>query len=342
MAKEIRVIIVGAAGVQGKALVKLLVDGGCTIVGAVGRTSHIGEDAGTVAGIDPLGVPITRADELEQMLIDLKPDIVVDSSAPGLPSVYPTLKLCAEHGVDVAELSEEAAFPQAADAAIYEELDAICKRTGATIYATGYQDIAWNAYATAAMATCVNIKRVYGEEWMIADFFHEIAGFLTGSGLTREEFDRDFGSELHLKGYEFILQQIAQELDLTITKSESSVEFVELEEDYAIPNTDKVVPAGNAWGSKTHVHFETEEGIDLDGCFIGGYMCQGAAPRAYWKVEGDPGVELTAVCDDAERQTVTDVVNRLPDIINAPAGFLLIQDMPKYSYKAKPLPTYVK
>lgn len=39
MAKEIRVIIVGAAGFQGRALVKMLADGGCTIVGAVGRTA---------------------------------------------------------------------------------------------------------------------------------------------------------------------------------------------------------------------------------------------------------------------------------------------------------------
>lgn len=154
----------------------------------------------------------------------------------------------------------------------------------------------------------------------------DIACYLTGSGLSREEFDRVFGSELHLTGFQYILQQIAQELGLTITKHKSSVEFVELEEDYAIPNTDMVAPAGNAWGSKNHVHFETEEGIDLDGCFIGGYLCQGADPRTYWKVEGNPGVELTAVCDNAQRQTATDVVNRLPGIINAPAGFLLIQE----------------
>lgn len=133
--------------------------------------SHIGEDVGTVAGIGSLGVQIRSADELEQMLVDLNPDIVVNSTAPDFPSAYPTLKLCAEHGVDVAELTEDAAFPQASNSAIYEDLDAICKRTGATIVATGYEDIAWNAYATAAMASSINVKRIYGEEWMIADFF---------------------------------------------------------------------------------------------------------------------------------------------------------------------------
>ncbi|MEJ1157010.1 4-hydroxy-tetrahydrodipicolinate reductase [Prosthecomicrobium sp. N25] len=59
---EMRLIVVGAAGRMGQALVRAVAAAeGVTLSGAVERAGspHLGRDAGAVAGLEPLGVPIS-------------------------------------------------------------------------------------------------------------------------------------------------------------------------------------------------------------------------------------------------------------------------------------------
>src|SRR5687768_719210 len=74
----IDVAILGAAGRMGQRLVALArSDGGFNIVGALERPDHeaIGRDAGEVAGIGTIGVPITA--ELKK-----NPQVLIDFTAP--------------------------------------------------------------------------------------------------------------------------------------------------------------------------------------------------------------------------------------------------------------------
>lgn len=56
-----RVAIAGAAGRMGRALVRAAKDGGAVVVAATERRGapDLGKDAGALAGVDPLGVPLT-------------------------------------------------------------------------------------------------------------------------------------------------------------------------------------------------------------------------------------------------------------------------------------------
>ena len=76
MEDEIRVMVTGAAGRMGREVVKAVCGAdGLALQGAV-DIALVGQDAGSVAGIGPAGVPI-RAD-LEAALRDLRPDVMVD------------------------------------------------------------------------------------------------------------------------------------------------------------------------------------------------------------------------------------------------------------------------
>lgn len=83
MAERIRVAIAGAAGRMGRAAVRAVAAApDMTLSAALGRERGVGQDAGTVAGMTPLGIRVTAdlADVLEA-----KPDVLIEF-CPGAPA----------------------------------------------------------------------------------------------------------------------------------------------------------------------------------------------------------------------------------------------------------------
>jgi len=74
-----RVVVTGAAGRMGRAAVRTIARrDDMMLVGALGRTAGIGEDAGTVAGAGAIGVPITAS--LPEIFLVGRPTVLVDLS----------------------------------------------------------------------------------------------------------------------------------------------------------------------------------------------------------------------------------------------------------------------
>ena len=74
-----RVVVAGAAGRMGRAAVRAIARrDDMLLVGALGRTASVGQDAGTVAGAGPLGVPIGA--DLAALLAAGRPTVLVDLS----------------------------------------------------------------------------------------------------------------------------------------------------------------------------------------------------------------------------------------------------------------------
>ncbi|MCH4188083.1 MAG: 4-hydroxy-tetrahydrodipicolinate reductase [Megasphaera sp.] len=93
----IRVLVNGADGRMGSQVVKAVYeDKELEFVGGVSIT-HIGADAGELAGVGPLGIPIREG--LGQALEDIKPDVVVDFTAPRV--IFDNAKTVISHGVDM-------------------------------------------------------------------------------------------------------------------------------------------------------------------------------------------------------------------------------------------------
>ncbi|MDR5709044.1 MAG: 4-hydroxy-tetrahydrodipicolinate reductase [Armatimonadota bacterium] len=74
----LRVAVSGAAGRMGRAVVRAVVrEPDLRLVAAFGHTRALGEDAGEVAGVGPMGIPIRPAEEIE----GLAADVLVDFTA---------------------------------------------------------------------------------------------------------------------------------------------------------------------------------------------------------------------------------------------------------------------
>jgi 4-hydroxy-tetrahydrodipicolinate reductase len=59
-------------------------------------------------------------------------------------------------------------------------------------------------------------------------------------------------------------------------------------------------------------------------------------------VSGEPDLRLTNPAVPTMMSTCCQMVNRIPDVINAPPGFITIEKLPALRYRTYPLGTYVK
>jgi len=87
---EMRLVVVGATGRMGRMLIRAVAETeGCRLVGAIGREgSHaLGQDAGVLAGLAPLGVSVT-ADPLP---VFAKADGVLDFTSPAATVSFASL-----------------------------------------------------------------------------------------------------------------------------------------------------------------------------------------------------------------------------------------------------------
>ena len=72
-----RVVVAGAAGWMGRAAVRTIARrDDMTLVGALGRTSALGQDAGVVAGAGAIGVQVGA--DLGQIFLTARPTVLVD------------------------------------------------------------------------------------------------------------------------------------------------------------------------------------------------------------------------------------------------------------------------
>jgi 4-hydroxy-tetrahydrodipicolinate reductase len=93
---QLRIIVAGAGGRMGAAnIAAIAAHGGVELVGALDRTGSaaLGKDAGTLTGIEPLGVPVT--DDAAPLLE--KADAIIDFTAPSASVAL--AKLAAEKGL---------------------------------------------------------------------------------------------------------------------------------------------------------------------------------------------------------------------------------------------------
>lgn len=91
----IRVLVNGAAGKMGRAMLScLLKEEDMQLVAAVDK-SHVGEDAALVAGCAPVGVMIT--DDLAKALEEAKPDVMLEFTIPAF--VRSNLEIALAHKV---------------------------------------------------------------------------------------------------------------------------------------------------------------------------------------------------------------------------------------------------
>lgn len=103
----------------------------------------------------------------------------------------------------------------------------------------------------------------------------------------------------------------------------------------------KLVKRGEVTGMVEVMEIETEQGIKFRGECLGKVYQPGEPDVAEVHIKGVPDLHLVSEKTPVRLATCTQMVNRIPDVINAEPGFITAEKLPKLKYRAYPLHFYL-
>ncbi len=318
----------------------------------------IGKDIGEVIGCPNKGVLIQPAEKAEEVLKQAKPDACIITTKSLMSDLKPVMMLMAKLGINTVTTCEEAFFPWNSSPAITTEIDELAKKTGCTICGTGYQDMSWGSLIDTLAGSCHRILKIKGSSSYNVEDYGIALAQVHGAGMDMETFVKEIAAADDISD---------EERKALIDKGEFLPSYmwssngwlcdkmglkVKSQTQKCIPKTwhtelksetlQMVIPAGHATGMAAVVTTETEEGITIETECIGKVYAPEEEDTNAWEIFGEPDLKCTISRPATVELTCATIVGRIPDIINAPAGFVTSSKMPTLTYRHKPLDAYIK
>lgn len=335
----ITAVLVGV-GAMNAIVARLLAENAIEIVGAVGRSPHnVGRDAGEVMGLaEPLGVEVVA--DAGALYDSVHPDIALVATSSFMADQFDVLATCARHGVNAITIGEEMVFPWHTAWERTNELDVLARDHGVTLAGGGFQDYFLVNQVAGLLGTVHRFDRLVGSlSFNVDDYGAEVARDQR-VGTTLDDFDKWRASSTRPPSFALpILAAIASSAGLSITET-----TVELRPDVAATEVQShglgtIVKPGLLLGFTTVDRVTTREGPVLEMEISGHLYGTGETDACQWVVEGDPDIRVINEVD-TQRTTCTQMVSRIPDVLNAPPGFVTPTDLPPLRYRPNSLNQY--
>lgn len=332
---------------------------GAKVVGAVDiNPKLIGKDIGEIMDGERRNVIIRPVKELEEYLKATKPNIAIVETMSLLNDIKEVVRTCVSQGVNVITTCEEAFFASNSNPTIWTELDVIAKANKCTITGCGYQDVFWGSLISVLAGTTHKITKIKGSSSYNVEDYGIALAEAHGAGLTLEEFDKQVASadrispderERLIKSGNFLpsymwntVGWLADKLDLHITSMNQECIPKTNETDLDSSTLGMKIKAGDATGMSAVVTAETEEGITLEAECIGKVYNEEEVDTNEWTIIGEPETTITVKQPATVELTCADIVNRIPDVINARPGFVPTSELGEPTYRVNSLETYLK
>ena len=326
------------------------IENGYEIVGAVDINPEvIGKDVSTIIGGKEVGVVVKDASELDSLLKETRPNIAIVTTMSLMTDLEDVLMTCAKNGVNAITTCEEAFFPMNSSPRITKELDRVAKENNCTITGSGYQDAFWGNLITTIAGATHNIKMIKGSSSYNVEDYGIALAKAHGAGLTLDEFDKEVASADRIseeernkliENGEFVPSYmwstngwLCDKLKLTpISQTQKCVPMTHTEDIFS-STLDMTVKAGDATGMSAVVTTETKEGITIISECIGKVYAETDCDTNEWTVVGEPETTFVVSRPNTVELTCASVVNRIPKVIVAQAGYIPTSQMGEMKYQ---------
>lgn len=356
MDKKITIAQYGC-GKMSKYIMRYVREKGAEVVAAFDVDPNvIGKDIGEITGDKPYGVVVKDAKNAEKILAALKPDVCIITTLSLMKDVEDAFTICAKSGVNAISTCEEAFYPWNSSPQITTQLDKLAKENNCTLCGSGYQDVFWGNLITTIAGSTHKITKIKGSSSYNVEDYGIALAKVHGAGLDLEAFNKEIASadnisaeerdELIKKG-EFLPSYmwnvngwLCDRLGLTVKGQIQKCVPCTHKEDIYSDTLKMNIPAGHATGMSAIVVTETEEGVTIESECIGKVYAKDEFDKNDWTIFGEPDTQVTINRPCTVELTCAAVVNRLPEVIKAPAGYVTTDKMITNKYKVNALNEY--
>ena len=353
----IKVLQIGC-GKMSKYTMRYLYEHGAELVGAVDTNKDIiGLDISQIMETEEKHILIEPLDKIETIIKNKKPDIAIITTMSLLMDIRDLARTCLSNGVNVITTCEEAFFASNSNPNLWRELDTLAKANKVTITGSGYQDVFWGNLVSVIAGTTNKIAKIKGRSsYNIEDYGIALAS-AHGAGLTMEEFDEQIASIDRMSDEERkklinsgeytpsymwnTVAWLADKLDLHITRISQKCEPQFYIEDIESKTLNMIIKSGYTTGMSAIVTAETEEGTIIEAECIGKVYAPEEVDFNEWTIIGEPETTVTVKQPRTVELTCANIVNRIPDVINASPGFIPTSRLGEPTYKTLPLHEYL-
>ena len=289
-----------------------------------------------MAGIGSLGVPIQDCDNADFSKLDC--DCAVVTINDSLETNWPAYqRLLGQAGVNVMCLGGQSYYPHSNNPELADRIDALAKARGVSFSGGGVWDASRIWSGLLAVGPCTQINSLYHRS--VTDVSRQIVSFeqtrrlavgISEKTFWEEGFDQNYIGLL----YRSIPEHVLMASGYHVQQSEIRLEPIISDREIRFHLLPEPIRAGDCRGTRIVVETQTHEGVSARCDIELRLIDEGETEHMMWKVDGRPSMTITVERDDSRHFTAGSFLNRIPQVVAAPPGIVLLSELGPLQHSA--------